>query len=498
MKKLILLTFTVSIVVSVNAQWTTKSDIPGVGNNHPITFTIDGSGYSVTGYNTQNGTINASSYKYDPSDDRWSTLSIFPGDPRGFGMGGSYGDKGYVGFGLAQSGYLNDLWEYDPDNDSWRELTTCPCLGRRHPAFAVTENGKIYVGMGDGNDSTGTFASGFNDWWEYDIASDVWSRKADLPANGRHHPYFFAIGTDVYAGFGHNAATIYRDFYKYNSTNDQWTRLNDFPGESRVAGAQFAYNGYGYIVDGEGSDHQNLDSGEFYKYHPDNDEWTRLAFRTKEGLWAPNAFVIDSMAYVVGGDLDNDQSLNTLWAYSLEEKPVDNSLSEINDEGELTLNSDFFDQNATYQWVDCNDNYSPIGSANDPDITMENGSSYALVVTYSEGGIDTSDCYKFTKAQDTTDNTDTTVSTSQVLSVSDDNQFSIYPNPVVDYVNVVSTSSENYNYSILSFSGRVLQSGVISLQNQRLNMSSFSKGSYFLVINSENNETRNVYKIQKD
>ena len=61
----------------------------------------------------------------------------------------------------------------------------------------------------------------------------------------------------AYVGFGHGNTengnlTIYNDFHRYDPVADEWTPLGDFPGEARVAGTQFAKDGYGYILSGDG------------------------------------------------------------------------------------------------------------------------------------------------------------------------------------------------------------------------------------------------------
>ncbi len=485
MKKVVFTTLMLSCSVIAFAQWTTKADMSGDGKNHPVTFAIDGFGYAVTGYNTIGGFIYNDGYKYDPSNNSWTPLSPFPGGFRGFAVGASYNGKGYLGFGLSTTAYLNDLWEYDPTNDSWTELAPCPCLGRRHPAFAITSNGKIYVGLGDGLNLGGSFDPGFKDWWEYDIGMDTWSQKTDLPADGRHHPYYFSIGTDVYTGFGDNHTPIFKDFYKYNSLTEQWTVLNDFPGESRVAGAQFSHNGFGYIVDGEGSNHGNLDEGELHRYDPNSDTWTTLAFHSGDGLWAPGAFVIDDMAYVVGGDLDNDVSLSTLWAYSLEDTPVDNALT--NSVGEISLSSDFFDENASFQWVDCDNNFAPLAGETNSLITIPPESSYALIVTYSEGGVDTSDCYE-----------NLTVSIEEEPFQSD-YSFSVFPNPLKDRVHIQRQNdfNENLEYIIVNGLGIEVGKGDFVGANCDIDVSSLANGMYFVFIRSEGKKLESVLKIEK-
>ena len=116
--------------------------------------------------------------------------------------------------------------------------------------------------MGCGSNDNGNL----NDWWEYDIPSNTWSAKPNLPGLERHHPFYFGIGDYAYVGMGHGTlpgpgtnpntgVNIYSDFYRYNPANSTWQRLGDFPGEARVAGTQFTYNGKGYVLSGDGDNH---------------------------------------------------------------------------------------------------------------------------------------------------------------------------------------------------------------------------------------------------
>ena len=41
--------------------------------------------------------------------------------------------------------------------------------------------------MGCGSNDNGNL----NDWWEYDIPSNTWSTKPNLPGLERHHPFYF-------------------------------------------------------------------------------------------------------------------------------------------------------------------------------------------------------------------------------------------------------------------------------------------------------------------
>ncbi len=77
--------------------------------------------------------------------------------------------------------------------------------------------------------------------------------------------------------------------------------MNDFPGESRVAGTQFSHDGYGYILSGDGDDHDYLETGEFWQYNPADDSWSQLPSHPGLSRWAPGSFIIDGKVYLVQG-----------------------------------------------------------------------------------------------------------------------------------------------------------------------------------------------------
>ena len=284
-------------------DWTATASLPGTGRHHPVNFTLDGYGYVVTGSSGGNTT---DFFRYDPGTDAWTVLTDFPGPARSYSYGGAYDGKGYLGFGQGTS-YLRDLWEYDPVAESWTELAPCPGTARTHPAFVITDDGKIFVGMG------GSAGGNLNDWWEYDIATNVWAQKAFLPGPNRHHPYYFNIGDTPYVGFGHGAG-IFKDFYRFERDTESWTRMTDFPSEGRVAGTQFSYGGKGYVLSGEGDDHVQFPTGEFWEYDPDTDSWTQLAPHPGSSRWAPGNFVIDDTVYLMCG-LSTSRLESDMWKF---------------------------------------------------------------------------------------------------------------------------------------------------------------------------------------
>jgi N-acetylneuraminic acid mutarotase len=291
-------------ILLFSQSWFQHSIFPFQGVHHPITFSYGQFGFVVAGSNTDHV------YKYDENNGNWSQLSDFPGGERGYAYGVAVGDKAYIGFGSDLNGmYPIDWWEYNMISDIWTQKANFPSIGRNHPAM-VNVGDKIFIGCGSNN--TGNLG----DWWEYDIPNDVWQQKIDLPANDRHHPFYFGIGNYAYVGFGHGSvigpgsnpnsnSNIYNDFYRYDPSNDSWLQLSDFPSESRVAGTQFAYNGKGYILSGDGDNHGPLSSGEFWEYETSNDSWLQLNSHPGDAIWAPGNFVIDCNVYFLLGQNNN-------------------------------------------------------------------------------------------------------------------------------------------------------------------------------------------------
>ena len=308
------------------AQWLTKNPSLATQRHHGVTFTVGGNAYLVSGTTAQSNPLGTDNfYRYNKETDAWTELDRFPGGARSYAYAGVHNDKAYFGFGTNDfTVYYNDLWEFDPTTEEWTQLSNCPCAGRTHPAFVV-QNGKVYVGLG------GSATGDRNDWWEYEIESDNWTQRPSLPGPPRHHPYHFAAGDHVYAGFGHQGGNYYADWYKYDTEENTWTQMNDHPGGPRVAGQEFSHNGFGYVISGDGSNHLNLQDGEFWKYEHEEDTWTRLPDHpgttpdNRIGRWAPGSFVLDNHVYFFGGvNRGGGLLFGDMFSYELEEPSSNN------------------------------------------------------------------------------------------------------------------------------------------------------------------------------
>lgn len=128
-------------------------------------FEINGKIYIGTG--ATNNDLTKEFWCYDPDNDSWTQLPDFPSKARCFSVGFSINGKGYIGLGSTEDWYiktsnsLNDIWEFDPDDNSWKEVANFPGGGRSGAASVILNN-KAYICFGNLK----------NDLWEFEPFSD--------------------------------------------------------------------------------------------------------------------------------------------------------------------------------------------------------------------------------------------------------------------------------------------------------------------------------------
>jgi hypothetical protein len=82
-----------------------------------------------------------------------------------------------------------------------------------------------------------------------------------------------------------------------------------------------------------------------------------------------------------------------------------------------------------------------------------------------------------------------------VTDLAFENNFTIYPNPAKDRINVKSTSNlSGLSYSISDQIGRPVLNGVLSSNDTSIDSNQLAQGVYFLKINQVDNQ---VFKIIK-
>ena len=126
------------------------------------------------------------------------------------------------------------------------------------------------------------------------------------------------------------------------------------------------------------------------------------------------------------------------------------------------------DDDATYQWLDCNDNFSAIAGETDAEFTPEASGDYAVVVTI-DGCTDTSDCY-------------TVTSTSGIDDLDAHYDIQLFPNPTKNNLRLSLEGIDVVDIMLFDIQGKVLMQKSGLLNQDVINMSNYVAGTYFVRI----------------
>ena len=140
--------FFVFAINSYAQNWQKSVSMPGGGRDGGVAFTIGTKIYSGGGAEVGDRDF----YEYDTQTKKWTKKANIPSvdTNRGFAAGFTVNGKGYVG--LGSNGIYNplakaDLWEYDPDNDTWTAKADFPNTALDGIGVMVIGD-KAYIGGG--------------------------------------------------------------------------------------------------------------------------------------------------------------------------------------------------------------------------------------------------------------------------------------------------------------------------------------------------------------
>jgi N-acetylneuraminic acid mutarotase len=299
------------VTFGISQSWCRDVDMPGsIKRMSQVSFVLNDKAYIVMGSSGPNDYCKEV-WLFDPLNHSWTQKSNFPGPFRIAATSFSLNNKGYVCFGDnalngPEAEYFNDLWEYNPDTDSWIEKDTLPGSVRQY-AFAFTIGNKAYVGNGKPG------ASGLlSDFYEYDPMTQNWIQKANTP--------FFKVGASTFsinnegyvcAGSGigdQNSASL----FKYNSTDDLWQELELLPASIRRHATGFSIGNKGYVCGGTNGGQAFNDLWEFNSL---SGQWVQLVSLNEKRAYH-NGLNINNKGYIFGGLNQNSQLLNDMWVYT--------------------------------------------------------------------------------------------------------------------------------------------------------------------------------------
>lgn len=227
-------------------------------------------------------------WEYDPANDTWKALAPMP-TARGAAVAAAAGGKIYViGGASVHPGAkivgltatvphrsLGTNEAYDPDTNKWETRSPMP-TSRNHTAIGVV-NGKIYV-LGGRLGAVFVNASATDVVEEYDPATDSWGfAKARMPSPRSGTAYGTYQGKIYVAGgeyLDNQIVGVYRDLQAYDPATNEWILLPSMtiPRHGLVGGV--SGNRF-FVVSG------HMQSGNIYGDPMDSDETNAFDFAGK-------------------------------------------------------------------------------------------------------------------------------------------------------------------------------------------------------------------------
>ncbi|MAW30658.1 MAG: hypothetical protein CMD15_01950 [Flavobacteriales bacterium] len=122
----------------------------------------------------------------------------------------------------------------------------------------------------------------------------------------------------------------------------------------------------------------------------------------------------------------------------------------------------------TYQWLDCNDNFAQIFGENNAIFTTQNSGYYAVEVTLNDCSV-ISDCFNIT-------------STVGIYDLDHKYEIQLFPNPTKNYIIISLDGISFVDILILDLQGKVLLQQFGLFDQDRINISDYVAGTYFIKI----------------
>jgi len=302
------LSFTTSFESGTGIQ---KADFPGGARFYATGFSIGTKVYLGLGY-TDGNLPKRDFWEWDQTTNLWTKKADYPGNASSGAVGFSIGTKGYIGTGgnFSTNGVTNEFWEYDPATNTWAEKSSLPAASGRAYAVGFSIGTKGYIGTGIWYD--GISRSNYQDFWEWDQTTNLWTKKANYPGNASSGAVGFSIGTKGYIGTGGNGTPYSKDFWEWDQATDAWSKKADFGGTARGYAIGFSIGNRGYIGTGNA---ENLFK-DIWEWDQVTNTWLEKSNLKGDARTYAVAVSIGNKAYIgtgVGGN--NLHGFQDFWEY---------------------------------------------------------------------------------------------------------------------------------------------------------------------------------------
>lgn len=254
-------------------SWNNISNQVPLERNYPG---LSGWGYKSTQINNLVYVMGGKTmYEYNINTNVWTRKADFPGEYRYFGTAFSYQNKVYYGFGEAyydppfvgrKSIFPNDLWIYDPTNNTWTKQLDSPFPGRRN-AISFVINDHAYVGLGFSDASNNVVHH--IDIWSFNPTTGNWSSIPVPFTKSVSRATSFVVNNKAYLVGVEESRSRYSDVWEFDPASSSWSVKSPLPEEMLNEGAT-ASSQSGYVIatiNGYGN--------RPYEYDPNKDRWIK-------------------------------------------------------------------------------------------------------------------------------------------------------------------------------------------------------------------------------
>ena len=297
-------------------------------------------------------------------------------------------------------------------------------------AFVI--GNKAYIGTGMNGTSL------INDFWEYDPAIDKWTVKTKFPGTPRRDAIGFAIDNKGYIGLGSDSKVKNNDLYEYDPQLDKWIVKASLPASIRDASIVFTLGNKAYLTTGRnGSSVYN----DLWEYDAINNKWSQKLNYAGVARSESVSFVIGLYAFVglghTGGAVD-------FWAYN-----------QLKNSWTVATNFPGGERFESVSFSIGNKGYVGLGSV----------VGKGLQNDFWEYDLGTTDLDEINIQKD---------------------EFSVYPNPISNYLNLLLPSNDikQLELTIFDVNGKeVFKKQFVNFSiMEKLNIPEFVNGDYFVQV----------------
>lgn len=306
--------FNKGVSEATTGQWSIASPMPG-GKSYHTVAAADGKLFVFAGINAAKQ-FDATSYKYDPATDTWSTIADFPAPKYIWGRAETVNGKIYIFGGTENLGTsykpVTAMYEYDPATNTYKTKTAMPSP-QVYVGSAVI-NDKIYVIGGNGS----TESVYLRKVQVYDPADDRWWTDTDYPRDVKWIGATAVDGKIVCVGgfnVSYSPSRYIADAYvgEDNGGTLTWTKVADAGIGPQIFPITGGLNGMAYFVGGRPAADQNAPSTpRGFVYDLAANSWAELPLKPTGVQYFTQSPVIDGKFHFAGGLLASDAVTNVL------------------------------------------------------------------------------------------------------------------------------------------------------------------------------------------